>query len=110
MGRDKEIPIVLRRLIPAILLTGLVAVLAAGPSPSLVAAQASATLLAAYTLPDLPLAAFENAVRPGTIENDRGLLLGSTGSDLWHAASDPPNEFWMMTDRGPNGLPLVDGI
>ena len=72
------------------------------------AAQASATLLAARPLPSL--AAFENAVRPATIENDRGLLVSSTGSDLWHAASDPPNEFWMMTDRGPNGLPLVDGI
>ena len=90
MGRDKEMLIVLRRLIFAFLLTGLVALLAAGPSPASVTAQASATLLAAYTLPDLPLAAFENVVRPGTIENDRGLLLGSTGSDLWHAPSDPP--------------------
>lgn len=30
-------------------------------------------------------------------------LRGGIGSDLWHAPGDPPDQFWMLTDRGPNG-------
>jgi hypothetical protein len=36
-------------------------------------------------------------------------LLGSVGSDLWHGPTDAPDEFWMVTDRGPNGQVRVDG-
>jgi hypothetical protein len=53
-------------------------------------------------LPDIPLASYQNALLPGSITNDRKLMFGSIGSDLWHGAADPPNEFWMITDRGPN--------
>ncbi len=60
-------------------------------------------MTATYTLADLPIAAAQNAVLPGSVTNDRKLLLGGIGSDLWHGPSDPPNEFWMVTDRGPNG-------
>jgi hypothetical protein len=35
--------------------------------------------------------------------------LGSIGSDLWHGATDPRDEFWMITDRGPNGQVVVEG-
>jgi hypothetical protein len=32
---------------------------------------------------------------------DRGIKLGGL-SDLWRNPSDPPDEFWTITDRGPN--------
>lgn len=41
--------------------------------------------------------------------NDRKVLLGSVGSDLWRSPSDAPGEFWMVSDRGPNGQVRVDG-
>ena len=63
-----------------------------------------------HTLPDVPLAAFQNAKLPGSVTNDRNLLLGGIGSDLWHGPGDPPDEFWMVTDRGPNGQILVDAV
>ena len=37
------------------------------------------------------------------------ILLGAAGSDLWHGPNDAPGEFWMITDRGPNGQIKVDG-
>jgi hypothetical protein len=43
------------------------------------------------------------------VANDRKVLLGSVGSDLWHGPKDPRDEFWMITDRGPNGQIAVDG-
>src|SRR5262245_54448551 len=64
---------------------------------------------ATYTLPDLPIAQAQNAVLPGSVANDRALLLGGIGSDLWHGANDPPDQFWMVTDRGPNGQIRIDG-
>lgn len=64
---------------------------------------------AKYVLSDVPLAAFQNAKFPGAITNDRKILLGSIGSDLWHGPGDAPGEFWMMTDRGPNGQIKVNG-
>ena len=66
-------------------------------------AQDTATITATYTLPDLKLADVQNAILADSIDNDRGLLLGGIGSDLWHGADAPANEFWMITDRGPNG-------
>jgi Esterase-like activity of phytase len=66
-------------------------------------------VIATYTLPDLPVREFENAIMPVGITNDRKILLGSVGSDLWRHSSDPAGEFWMLTDRGPNGQVKVDG-
>jgi hypothetical protein len=53
-------------------------------------------------LPPTPLKEIEPA-----ITNDRGILLGGVGSDLWHGPGDVPNQFWMITDRGPNGQAKV---
>jgi len=66
-------------------------------------------VIATYTLPDTPIKPFQTAVLPGSIANDRKVLLGSVGSDLWHGPNDPQDEFWMLTDRGPNGQIKVDG-
>jgi len=71
--------------------------------------ESGAAVKARYVLQDLPLAAFQNAKLPKSIANDRKILLGSIGSDLWHGPNDKPNEFWMLTDRGPNGLVKVNG-
>lgn len=73
---------------------------AAGPAQGKVAAR--------YTFPDIPLMTAQNGVLPGTITNDRKIALGGFGSDLWHDPTDGPNDFWMVTDRGPNGQILVD--
>jgi hypothetical protein len=59
-------------------------------------------------LPDIPLAAFSNALLPGSVTNDRGVDLGGIGSDLFPAGR--PGEFWTVTDRGPNGQIKVDGV
>src|ERR1044071_6178481 len=66
-------------------------------------------IVSVYTLPNVPLAQAQNAKLPGSIQNDHKILLGSTGSDLWHGPGDPKDEFWMITDRGPNGQVKVDG-
>src|SRR6266567_819838 len=58
-----------------------------------------------YTLSDIDLASFQNALLPGSISDGRNFLLGGVGSGLWrHPTDDAPNTFWMITDRGPNGL------
>lgn len=63
----------------------------------------AATLTAAFTLPDTRIGTLQNSVLPGSVANDRGMLLGGIGSDLWHGPDDAPGVFWMITDRGPNG-------
>ncbi len=66
-------------------------------------ASADAEIVSVFTLPDIPLSQFQNAALPDyAIENDRGFLLGGIGSDLFHAPGAPSDEFWMVTDRGPN--------
>lgn len=65
-------------------------------------------IAARYIFADVPLATAQNAVLPGSITNDRKIALGGFGSDLWHDPTDGPNDFWMVTDRGPNGQILVD--
>jgi hypothetical protein len=60
-------------------------------------------------LPDTPIKNFQNKLVLGSISNDRKIFLGSVGSDLWHGSQDAPDEFWMITDRGPNGQIKVDG-
>jgi hypothetical protein len=62
-----------------------------------------------YTFPDIPIKEFHNKLLPGSVTNDRRVLLGSVGSDLWRAPKDPRDEFWMVTDRGPNGQIKADG-
>ncbi|MET7443142.1 esterase-like activity of phytase family protein, partial [Streptomyces sp. NPDC005568] len=59
------------------------------------------------TLGDIPLGTFSNGLLPGTVSDDRGTDLGGIGSDIYPAGRD--NEFWTVTDRGPNGQIKVDG-
>jgi len=86
-------------------LVSLLFVAALIPQPSF----AQDKVIATYTLPDTPIKAFQNAAFPGNVANDRKVLLGSVGSDLWRGPKDPRDEFWMITDRGPNGQIAVDG-
>jgi hypothetical protein len=51
------------------------------------------------SLPNQPLHSFQAVVA------DHGLRLGSIGSGLFRARFDKPHEFYMVTDRGPNGQP-----
>ena len=64
---------------------------------------------AVYQFPALSIKEFQNSKFPGSVTNDRKVLLGSVGSDLWRSASDAAGEFWMVTDRGPNGQIRIDG-
>jgi len=70
---------------------------------------AQGQIKATYRFPELAIKEFQNAKFPGSVVNDRKVLLGSVGSDLWRSASEAPGEFWMVTDRGPNGQVRVDG-
>ena len=97
------------------MLSWLLFVLVLIPHPSFAQDKVIATytlpnkVIATYTLPDTPIKPFQTAVLPGSVVNDRKVLLGSVGSDLWHGPTDPQDEFWMLTDRGPNGQIKVDG-
>jgi hypothetical protein len=75
--------------------------------PAQVGAQA--TMEAVYQFPPVAIRESQNAKLPGSVANDRKVLLGSVGSDLWRGANDAPGEFWIVTDRGPNGQIRVDG-
>ncbi|HSV38595.1 MAG TPA: esterase-like activity of phytase family protein [Nocardioidaceae bacterium] len=77
----------------------LVPLLAAGlTAPALAAGSPQVTKAA--TLPDIPLGAFQNAELPDSVSDDRGVLLGGIGSGLFPLGG---NEYWTVTDRGPNG-------
>jgi hypothetical protein len=80
-----------------------ISVLIASPS------YAEDKLIDIYTFPDIPIKEFHNKLLPGSVADDRKILLGSVGSDLWRGPKDPRDEFWMVTDRGPNGQIKVDG-
>src|SRR5262245_39316646 len=69
---------------------------AATPAPTSIDTPKAveATIIATYTLPDIAIGPFQNALLPDSIANDRNLLVGSIGSDMWHGPNDPPNEFW----------------
>jgi hypothetical protein len=82
----------------------------APPPPVVGASSGAGKVTAVYTLPDTPLAGFQNAKLPGSIANDRKMLLGGIGSDVWHQPGDPDDQFWLITDRGPNGQIPVDLI
>jgi hypothetical protein len=79
---------------------------AGAPAPASTASTkpSEATIIATYALPDIRLGPFQNAILPNTIVNDRKLQVGSIGSDMWYGPNDPPDEFWLVFDRGPNGL------
>ena len=69
---------------------------------------AGARLLGMAELPDMALSAVHNALlRYGVdqIVDDHGVRFGSLGSDIFHDPDDSYNEFWAVTDRGPNGNP-----
>ncbi len=75
---------------------------------TVVAAPASAappaadpTVKSSATLPATPLSEIERQ-----ITDDRGVDLGGIGSGLFHIRGD---EYWTVTDRGPNGEAKVDG-
>jgi len=51
------------------------------------------------TLADQPLHSFQK------VATDHGIRLGSIGSGMFRSGSDKPHEFYMVTDRGPNGQP-----
>jgi hypothetical protein len=54
------------------------------------------------TLARMPLGTYEASTVPGAPKlADFGLTLGSIGSDVYPA--EAPDEYWMVTDRGPNG-------
>ncbi len=61
------------------------------------------------TFSDTSIKDSQNKLLPGSVANDRKVFLGSIGSDLWHGPQDARDEFWMITDRGPNGQIKVDG-
>jgi hypothetical protein len=76
----------------------------------LATAQSESAVIATYTLPDIALADAQAMALPAyPIADDRGILLGGIGSDMWRAEGDPADEFWMVTDRGPNGQIEVEG-
>lgn len=71
-------------------------------SPAVAAPGAPLTVVTDATLPRLPLAELASREFPaGGASDDRGIVLGGIGSDLYPAAA--PDEYWMVTDRGPNG-------
>jgi hypothetical protein len=64
---------------------------------------ATAALTTDATLPRTPLADFGGRSLPSVARyDDHGIALGSIGSDIF-PASEAPDEYWMITDRGPNG-------
>ncbi|MGI5324278.1 esterase-like activity of phytase family protein [Actinomadura nitritigenes] len=86
--------------------------LAAGPAAVLApgtALAASRPSPGSATLPRIPLARFQNGLLPGSVADDHGVALGGIGSDLFHEKGAPRDEFWAITDRGPNGTVTVDG-
>lgn len=68
------------------------------------AQPAHGTIDGRYLLPPVPLSAVEPNIR-----NDREFMLGSIGSDIWHAPYEAADRFWLITDRGPNDQVKVDG-
>ncbi len=82
---------------------GLLPMLAVLTGASALAEEAARRIVGVYHFPDMPLKSLEPR-----IENDRRIFLGGM-SDLWHDRGTPQNRFWMLTDRGPNGEPNVEG-
>ncbi len=99
-----------RRALRTIGLFTIALVLGLGTSSRGLAVQEAGAVLDTFTLPEFPLAQLQSDALPEhPIADDRGMLLGGIGSDLWRAPEDPAGEYWMVTDRGPNGQIEVDG-
>jgi hypothetical protein len=71
--------------------------------PKRVAAAPAGQAVAAALFPDISIAQLQNARLPDSVKDDHQILLGGVGSDLWRGPADPPDEVWMVTDRGPRG-------
>ncbi|MER5896668.1 esterase-like activity of phytase family protein [Streptomyces sp. NPDC001876] len=69
--------------------------------------ERTARVIGSAVLGDVPLAGFSNGLLPGTVADDRDVMLGGIGSDLFPTGRR--GEFWTVTDRGPNGQIKVDG-
>lgn len=83
---------------------------AAAALPLAVSAQPGANQIASSaTLPELPLASIQNLALPGSLADDRSVNLGGIGSDMWRDPGAPGGDFWLVTDRGPNGQIRMDG-
>lgn len=80
---------------------------AAAGGPGAGAGSTVPTLVTTGTLPDVSLKDFSNHLIPCSVDDGHGVKLGGIGSDLYPAGR--PNEFWTITDRGPNGQIKVDG-
>jgi Esterase-like activity of phytase len=71
-------------------------------------AQQVARVIQVAELPDVGLGEFYNGLFRFPIDrivDDHGVRFGSLGSDIFHDPADSYNEFWAVTDRGPNGNP-----
>jgi hypothetical protein len=69
---------------------------------------AGVRLIGVAELPDMALGAYHNSLMRASVDqvvDDHGVRFGAMGSDIFHDPGDSYNEFWMVTDRGPNGNP-----
>jgi hypothetical protein len=79
-------------------------------SVTMTTAAEDVSVISDSTLIDIPLAQVQNGALPAyPISNDRGILIGGIGSDLYHMPGSDESEFWAVTDRGPNGEVVVNG-
>lgn len=91
---------------------GMAAVVVAAATVVLVAAPAGAApasgarLTSVATLPAIGLKAYQDRLLPGSMDDDHGVKLGGIGSGVYPAGH---GAYWMVTDRGPNGEPEIDG-
>ena len=84
-----------------------VSVLAGGlAAPAASAAPVAPAGPVVSTLPGVALKGFQNGYLPGSIDDDHGVKLGGIGSGVYPAG---PDTYWMVTDRGPNGQPEING-
>ncbi|MFE2045508.1 esterase-like activity of phytase family protein [Streptomyces sp. NPDC059477] len=81
---------------------------AASPASAGSRQQQEPEVVRTATLGDIPLGTFSNQLLPGTVADDRAVDLGGIGSDLYPTGRK--DEFWTVTDRGPNGQIKVDGV
>lgn len=83
-------------------------VLAQSATPIASPIAAGPSVVATYTLPSIPLGQYQDEALPDyPVTDDHGFELGGIGSDMWHQPGSPDDEFWMVTDRGPNGTVTV---
>ncbi|WP_206060609.1 esterase-like activity of phytase family protein [Nonomuraea basaltis] len=90
-----------RHLVVALAIGATLATAVAGPATASSGRQPR--VLSDVTLPAPDLAAFQ----AGIVKESRGVKLGGVGSGLFPAGRR--GEYWMVTDRGPNGEPKING-